>query len=338
MKTWAVTVTYGNRFHLLQQGIESLIREGVSKIIVVDNHSEPLNRTRLKEFEEYLKGKLRVIYLPENTGSAGGFKRGMEEACNDKECEFLWLLDDDNRPRKGALKALTYFWNQLKENRKEETIALMSFREDRGKYKEAVLMGKPDHALGRKNSFLGFHGLDFPGEILRRVGQFSSPGKDRSLSSGQGFGTVSATPYGGMFFHKRLLDHIGYPKPELFLYGDDFEFSYRITEKGGKIFLLLSSVVEDLEKSWHMKKKQKIFETPLVTETDAFRLYYHTRNRVYFEKRHRVTNPMIYFLNQRLLLAMVWVLSLSKGSSNSKILKKAINDANKGKLGTHPIF
>lgn len=41
MKVYAVTVTYGNRFHLLKQVIDSALREGVSKIIVVDNNSEP---------------------------------------------------------------------------------------------------------------------------------------------------------------------------------------------------------------------------------------------------------------------------------------------------------
>ena len=37
MTIFAVTVTYGNRFHLLKQVIDSALVEGVSKVIVVDN-------------------------------------------------------------------------------------------------------------------------------------------------------------------------------------------------------------------------------------------------------------------------------------------------------------
>jgi len=40
MTTIAVTVTYGNRFHLLKQVIINALREGALKIIVVDNNSE----------------------------------------------------------------------------------------------------------------------------------------------------------------------------------------------------------------------------------------------------------------------------------------------------------
>ena len=48
--------------------------------------------------------RLKVIYLDENTGSAGGYKLGLEEAYKCNECEFIWLLDDDNKPQKDSLK------------------------------------------------------------------------------------------------------------------------------------------------------------------------------------------------------------------------------------------
>jgi hypothetical protein len=67
----AVIVTYGDRFHLLKQVIDACFREGVNKVIVVDNASVENNRNQLKEFEKENSDKLKVIYLNENTGSTG---------------------------------------------------------------------------------------------------------------------------------------------------------------------------------------------------------------------------------------------------------------------------
>jgi len=48
MTIFAVIVTYGNRFHLLKQAITSALREGVAKVIVVDNTEI---REKLKIYE-----------------------------------------------------------------------------------------------------------------------------------------------------------------------------------------------------------------------------------------------------------------------------------------------
>lgn len=61
--TCVVIVTYGNRFAYLEQVIEALFREGIGKIIIVDNNSEESNRKQLLEFERGNKNNLKVIYL-----------------------------------------------------------------------------------------------------------------------------------------------------------------------------------------------------------------------------------------------------------------------------------
>jgi GT2 family glycosyltransferase len=127
-KVCVVTVTYGNRFYLLKQVIDAALSEGIYKIIVVDNNSELESKNKLMEYEKLLNGKIKVLYLDDNYGSAGGFKKGLEEAYNDSECEFIWLLDDDNYPVNGSLKNLLDFWDSLRIENKEEKIALLSYR------------------------------------------------------------------------------------------------------------------------------------------------------------------------------------------------------------------
>ena len=100
MKVCSVIVTYGDRFHLLKQVIEACYKEGVDKVIVIDNASEENSKKQLKEYEKENQDRLKVIYLEENIGSAGGYKRGLQEAYECEECEYIWLLDDDNMPQK----------------------------------------------------------------------------------------------------------------------------------------------------------------------------------------------------------------------------------------------
>ena len=335
MKVCAVLVTYGDRYHLLKPGIVVLLKQQISHIIVVDNHSLPRSHEHLKMLEKALNGKLEVIHLAENTGSAGGYSSGLRYASANEECEFILLLDDDIRPREGALKALLDFWQNIEVEDKGQRIALLSFREDREIYKEVILKNKPDLVMGRKNSFLGFHVIGIPKELLRRFKHRYLRETNEMALLKKMSGQVSTAPYGGMFFHKMLLDEIGYPNRDFYLYSDDWEFSYRITQKGGKIILLLNSVIEDIEKSWHLGEKKGLFRVNLLGDLDDFRLYYYVRNRVYFEKKYLVTNPLIYILNKFILLSAVGIFGFITGHNNIKVIIKAVKDGNSGKLGKY---
>lgn len=204
-----VIVTYGDRFHLLKRVIKSSFLEGVDKIIVIDNNSEENSKKQLKEYEEQ-ENRLSIIYLNENTGSAGGYKRGLEEAYNDGSCEFIWLLDDDNEPQKDSLKVLKEFWKNLEDKTKKEKISLLSYRKDRVAYKESIMTENPDLVLGRKNSFLGFHILDLFNKIIkvfkRKIG-IETYKENENVRSGK----VSVAPYGGMFFRSKIIKENIYP-------------------------------------------------------------------------------------------------------------------------------
>jgi glycosyltransferase involved in cell wall biosynthesis len=140
MNVTAIIVTYGNRFYFLKQSIKAAFTEGVKKIIVVDNGSPEENKQKLQAYEKQNNKIMKVLYLNDNYGSAGGYKRGLQEAYVDKECEYIWLLDDDNVPSQGALKELISVWTSLEIDKKEETIALLSRREGANfSYKEELM-------------------------------------------------------------------------------------------------------------------------------------------------------------------------------------------------------
>jgi len=63
MKVCSVIVTYGDRFHLLKQVIEACYKEGVDKVIVIDNASEENSKKQLKENQNRLNSYLKTSSL-----------------------------------------------------------------------------------------------------------------------------------------------------------------------------------------------------------------------------------------------------------------------------------
>ncbi|WP_460220438.1 glycosyltransferase family 2 protein [Psychroserpens sp. MEBiC05023] len=319
MKTTAIIVTYSNRFNLLTQVVDACLKEGVSKFIIVDNNSVLDSKNSLRQLQEELGNSMHVIWNDSNEGSAKAFKQGLEFAKDDKEVEYLWLLDDDNKPENNALNELYDFW-LIKE---KSTLCLVSYRPDRSQYKDAVLSENPDLVLGWTDSFYGFHLFD----KLRKIVN-PKPIK----KSNKNFGRISYAPYGGMFFHKSLIDAIGFPNEDFFLYSDDHDWSYRITHLNKKIVLLLDSVVNDIDSSWYVSKKKKnVFQT--ICSGDSFRIYYTIRNRMVFEKKYLIQNPLIYNLNKLCFTSILYF--YCRNNSNFKIFINAINAAKNNKLGNN---
>ena len=89
----AITVTYGQRWHLVSQVLLELLKhhESIDHIVVVDNGSlEPIAQ---RVEESGWNSKISVVRLPENVGSAGGFAAGIERAMQ-SNADMFWLLDE----------------------------------------------------------------------------------------------------------------------------------------------------------------------------------------------------------------------------------------------------
>lgn len=331
MRICAVVVTYGNRYHLLDRVIEALLQVKVSKIVVVDNNSHNESRSQLRAKELDLKELLTVIYLSENTGSAGGYKVGLEFVRTCKDCEFVWLLDDDNIPYARALEVLITFWNNFDLPRKEERLCLLSYREQSPAYKELARRDSLsiEPIIGSNNAVLGLnflHAFSTRKHLKLFLGEF----KEHEIVMKKNFGKVPVAPYGGMFFNKVLLDSIGYPDDRLFLYGDDYEYSHRIIKHSGEIILLLDSRMKDIDVSEN--------KGMAVDERNLFRLYYSNRNHVYFQKSLS-SNRLVFAINYLIYLLFLRVkktfVVLFKKTDPRKIsvLLYAIKDGVHGKLG-----
>ena len=189
----------------------------------------------------------------------------------------------------------------------------------------------PNLVLGRKNSFLGFHILELPKKVIKVIKRkLNIPTFSENIDIKMGL--VSVAPYGGMFFHKRIIDMIGFPNEDFFVYADDHDWSYRITKNGGSIYLVLNSIVDDIETSWMMKEKATSPFYSYLNEGSDFRVYYTVRNRVYFEQ-NIVRNKLMYNLQSKIYLFILSFYKNNKNKHRYEVFKNAIRDGLNQKLG-----
>ena len=113
-KIAAVVVTY-NRNELLKQCIASLQAQKVTcDILLVNNNSTDATEAWAQDAEQKFSN-LKYRNTGANIGGAGGFNVGMRWAVEDGY-DFIWLMDDDCLPYPDALEELLAAHEKLKGN------------------------------------------------------------------------------------------------------------------------------------------------------------------------------------------------------------------------------
>jgi GT2 family glycosyltransferase len=318
-----VTVTYGDRWPLLVRVLEYIEADPkIDHVVVIDNGAHiPIAAL----VERACLRKAIVVRIPRNLGSAAGFKLGIATVLA-YDPAWIWLLDDDNLPDPIALDIILRAAAELDPAERGRT-AFVAFRPE---HHVAVASGEdvrrcfPPHS-----SFCGFHVTDIPHKIRRRIL------RRRPLASREIPARVALpyAPYGGLFFHRKLLETIGTPNKELVLYADDTEYSSRIVQSGGRLWLLTGAPIIELEPSWNTKRAGSSFEAWLTGNAD-FRVFYRARNRAYFDSRVWSRNKMIYRLNRLTYLLILRVFAVRhRRIDRYDLFRRATTLGETGRLG-----
>lgn len=261
-----IIVTY-KKPELLQKCIQGVIGQALKPnyIIIVDNKSEDSTSDLCKHLLNLDKnvkynidniscfsgkiGNIKTYYLEKNIndGGAGGFHDGIEFALNNTEAQRIWLMDDDGIPEENCLKILT---SELKGNIVLNPIVLD--------------IDNPNQCSFLKNS----NGLPLK----------YSDVKKNNLS-------VEINPFNGTYLPISLIKKYGNIKKEMFIWGDEMEFTYRM--KLNKI--TLKTIIE--AKHFHPRnKKNEIYKLPLNVYirkiNNEFFEYVYYRNRVWNDKKY----------------------------------------------------
>ncbi len=203
-KIAAVVVT-NNRLKLLQDCISALLRQTrpCNHIIVVDNGSSDGTR------EWCSAGSKEFTYVTQsNEGSAGGQATGIATAL-EMGCDWVWCMDDDSLPQKDSLA---------------ELCRCPHFRDETTGFLGSVVLWK-DGSLHKMNLL----NPAFVGLWLNRV-------------LADGCLPVLSASFVGIMINKRAVESVGLPLRSLFIWGDDIEYTRRITSRF-KAYAVLKSIV-----------------------------------------------------------------------------------------------
>jgi GT2 family glycosyltransferase len=323
-KVCVLTVTYANRWQFLEQVLNRLLPLAqVTQVVVVNNASAYSVNDKVAGLND---NRVVVLNNKENIGSAGGYKQAIEYARQQTDADMVWLLDDDNMPAENALAGLLAKWDEIRgENNKK---ALYCLREDRLPHVKIARGENPARYYLVPNNFMGFSIFN----VLKNRGYKKNdkfgpgvPYQDKAM--------MPYVPYGGLLMHRSLVEVIGYPDEKFFVYVDDSEYTYRITQSGAVIWLIPACKVIDIDQSQGINYQPKPFHSHLL-DLWSFRTYYAIRNRMYFYSKVATRSRLVFKLNKCLYLGYLWIVSkLSYKQKEYNKLVAAVNDGLNGKLG-----
>ena len=324
MKVTAISVTYGNRFHLVDQIIDSLVKEKVDEIWIVDNDSHPFSKKKLLSKAKQIPF-LKLFSFSENLGSAGAYFEALNHAFSFSEDQFFWFLDDDNLPLPGALNSLLGAFEELKETGVIPVLYSyrgLSWEEDRRAVNEGYIKGP------KLNSFCGFVWKD----LFNKENKNGTDGLIRKKIK-YPIVPVKWGPYGGLFTNLGNLKKIGLPKKEMVVYADDHEYTYRFHLNGITQFLIYSSQIQDIDQS--IGEGGGYFNE----KTSLFKLFYGVRNTTYLSRK-MVNKPIMYLTNKFVFLLVLFILGAKAFPKSPKLVLnrmswflKAYKNGEKGMLG-----
>ncbi len=206
----AVVVTW-NRSRLLERILRAVDEQTrrPDAVVVVDNASTDDTEDVLTRLASELTVPLTVRRLATNTGGAGGFADGMRTAL-DLDAELLWLMDDDGAPPPECLAALLPWTSRYD------------------------FLG-PAVVAEHDETRLCFP-IRLPGtaRVVHALPDVEQAAVDGVLEE-------VVIPFNGVLVGRGLVERIGVPREEFFIWGDDVEYLWRARRAGARVATVVES-------------------------------------------------------------------------------------------------
>ena len=255
-KIAAVIVTY-NRKKLLEKCINHILKQSVQGVdaIVIDNASTDGTNDMIKE---QFGDNPQVIYVNtgSNLGGAGGFSFGIKWAVL-QEYDYLWIMDDDTISEQDTLAEFLKVDELLNGN--------YGFLSSYAKWIDGspCEMNVPRVSLKWREDIAG----QFDNSLLR----------------------LDAASFVSLFVKAEVVRKVGLPIKEFFIWGDDVEYTKRISASYPCYFVYKSQVLHEMVSN----------TATTIIDTDSDRLGRFDvlyRNRYYIAKHGQKRDMFLYWL------------------------------------------
>lgn len=249
-KIVAVVVTY-NRKTILEECIRSLINQSLNDIdvLIIDNASTD----GTKEYIASYLGNSKVYYFNTNAnlGGAAGFNIGIRKAY-EMGYKYIWIMDDDSIPRLNCAEVLANAANTL------------------------------DGDFGFLSSYVEWSDGS---PCVMNIQSVSPKWINSSEKLKKGMLRVENASFVSMFINREAVEKCGLPIKEFYIWGDDAEYSERIS-KFYKNYFVSDSIVTHKTDSNHgidicQEKIDKID-----------RMVYMYRNRMYLSRKKGIIRTL----------------------------------------------
>lgn len=290
-KILAGVVVTCNRLPKLKLTISRLLASPPSELahlIVLNNASSDGTREWLASIDD---PRLVVINETENTGGAGGFARGIREAVERFDPDWIMITDDDGRPEPGALAV----FQDVNTDKYDGIAAAVYFPNG-----DICEMNRPS-----RNPF--WHISEFFQTLFggRRGFHINSEhyNSDRPTS-------IDVTSFVGFFISRKGIKLAGYPDPNLFIYGDDGLYTLGLTACGGQMcFDPRIRFEHDMGTFGGQQRGQ--FE-------QIWKVYYHHRNLLFL---YRAAAGWIFW-PALLIILPKWAMKIRAHSHNRRVFSR----------------
>lgn len=294
MKNIAVVVTY-NRCTLLQKAIRALKNQTVplDVILVINNGSTDDTAEWLSKQEGVM------VVTQDNLGGSGGFWRGIKEAYA-LGADYIWCMDDDVHPYSDCL---------------EQQLRVMP---------QAGGIVAPQRLLDGKSVVTGGECLHFNFTNPFRSMKYNATLDD--IIRCKDYMEVESIAFEGPLISRNVVEKIGLPVKELFIFWDDTEYSYRAKKNGFHIVYA---------------SKAHLFKENLTANTNkkkSWKYPYMLRNEIYFIELYApiyIKRLIQVKLFTRFMLGVCKRLVLADGTyqmADFKVVIKAFMDGVRRKL------
>lgn len=243
MKITAVVVTF-NRLELLKQGIECLRKQQkLTGIIVVNNGSTDGTR-------EWLDAQPGLLVVhQDNVGGSGGFYTGIERAYSEG-ADWIWCMDDDVFPHPDCLDRLLPYTDRPE-------VGILSPR----RLLEGKVFTHEFRHFNFTNPVGSLHGRKLAKQQVNQATE------------------IVGADFEGPFISRRVVEKIGLPNRELFIFCDDTDYCLRAHLAGFKLLYIPEALMD----------KHKFFSNDTWTSRNRkkkWKRYYQVRNEAYLNHHY----------------------------------------------------